>query len=237
MTRGFSAMVLVALVSLWGCSPTIPARPTARPFDDVRRLAILVSGESSFTVVEHQVEPGRTFDEVLAWYPYGAALRPIAKLVHRGINWLLNAEKETTVARIVNDVSPRTVVASAMAQKLQESGWFDEVRTLEAEPTGADRRRDDALVRVTVPAWGLVRVRDGDPDLVSSFADVRAEMTAPGTGVVLWEKREDVTAAAQVPLGSFTDNRDFARQEIVDVLERAGQRLASELLYARSAGR
>ena len=32
-------------------------------------------------------------------------------------------------------------------------------------------------------------------------------------------------------------DRDFAKQEMIDVLERAGQRLATELMYARSAGR
>jgi hypothetical protein len=88
-----------------------------------------------------------------------------------------------------------------------------------------------------VPAWGLVRVHEGDPDLLASFADVRGYLTIPGTGVVLWEGNEDVTAPEQFPVDSFMKDHDFARQEVVDVLERAGQRLASELMYARSAGR
>jgi hypothetical protein len=57
------------------------------------------------------------------------------------------------------------------------------------------------------------------------------------TGIVVWDGSEDVTHPESAPLASFLRNRDFAREAMTDVLERAGQRLASELLYARSAGR
>ena len=108
---------------------------------------------------------------------------------------------------------------------------------MEREPVGEDRRRADAIVRLAVPAWGLVRVREGEPDLLSAFADVRAQMVLRGTGVVVWENTEDVTNPERLPLEAFTRDPELARQELTDVLERAGQRLASELLYARSAGR
>ena len=88
-----------------------------------------------------------------------------------------------------------------------------------------------------MPAWGLVRVREGEPDLHSAFADVHAELVLRGTGVVVWKSTEDVTDLERVPLATFTADRKFTRQQLIDVLERAGQRLASELLYARSAGR
>jgi hypothetical protein len=92
-------------------------------------------------------------------------------------------------------------------------------------------------VRVTVPAWGIIRVRERDPDLVSGFADVQASMVMGRTGVVVWDGSEDVTHPESAPLASFVRNRDFARETMIGVLERAGQRLANELLYARSAGR
>jgi hypothetical protein len=230
-------VLAVVLLLLSGCASTPTPGPTARPFDDVRRLAIIASGESSFSVVGHQAEPGRTFDEILAWDPTQAWMRPLARLLHKGINWALELGQTSTVSRGVDDIAPRTVVASAMAERLRASGWFDEIRTLEREPTAEERRRDDAVVRVMVPAWGLVRVREGDPDLLAGFADVRGYLTIPGTGVVLWEGSQDVTAPEQFPVDTFTKDPDFARQELVAVLERAGQRLASELMYARSAGR
>jgi hypothetical protein len=237
----FTAVLAVAMFSLWGCaSSTSPPRPSVRPFDDVRRLVIVVSGESTFTMVEHAVEPGRTFDEILKWIPwipYSVALRPVAQLVHRGINWALETDRAARAAPSLVGVSPRLVVAEAMARTLRASGWFDEVRTLEQEPAGDERRNADAIVRISVPAWGLVRVREGKQDLLSGFADVRSEMAVPGTGVVLWEDSQDVTQPERVPAESFLGSRDFARQEMIDVLERAGQRVANELLYARSAGR
>jgi len=241
MQRASTAVLLLAALSLWGCASSAPApRPAARPFDDVRRVVVVVSGQSTFAVVEHPVEPGRTFDEVLSWIPwlpYRVALTPAAQLIHRGINWALGIDRAATAAASLQGVSPRSVVADAMARTREASGRFDGVRTLEREPIGEDRRRADAIVRVSVPAWGLVRVREGESGLLSGFADVRGQMTMRGTGVVLWEDSQDVTNPEQIPVDTFLRDRDFARQEMTDVLERAGQRLANELLYARSAGR
>jgi len=226
---------------LWGCasspSPRAPA-PSARPFDDVRRVAIVASGESAFTLANDSAEPGRTLDEILKWYPYGGAFRPVGKLVHRAVNSLRNVDRVAVATRNVEGISPASVVARAMARTLQASGALADVRALEGEPGGEGRPGEDTvLVRVTVPAWGIVRVRQDDAELVSGFADVRGEMVMRGTGVVLWNDSEDVTHPEPAPLASFVRDRTFMREAMVAVLERAGQRLASELLYARSAGR
>jgi hypothetical protein len=241
MLRAFTAATILAIFSLWGCASSAPPpRPSARPFDDVRRVVIVVSGESKFAIVDFPLEPGRTFDEVLKWIPwlsYRAALTPAAKLVHQGINWVRGVDRAATVSPSLNGVLPRLVVAGAMARTLEASGWFEEVRAIEREPVGEERRRADAIVRVTVPAWGLVRVREGEAGLLSSFADVRGQMAVRGTGVIVWEDSQDVTNPEQIPLDTFLRDRDFAREEMIDVLERAGQRLANEMLYARGAGR
>jgi hypothetical protein len=52
---------------------------------------------------------------------------------------------------------------------------------------------------------------------------------------VVWEHDEDVTHGERLPLQTFTSDSAVARQALVEVLERAGQRLANELLYVRSA--
>ena len=234
------AVLLVLAVALPGCASSAPPRPAARPFDHVRQLAIVVSGESRFSVLEHRAEPGRTFDEVLKWgvlSPYQALLRPVAELVHKGVNWLLDADRKTDAAVDLGGIAPRSVVSAAFVQALEASARFDEIQIYAREPLGDDRRRAEAIVRISVPAWGLVRIREGEPDLVSAFADARAEMVAPAIGVVIWEATEDVTDPERLPMKSFTGDRDFTRQQLIDVLQRAGQRLASELLYARGAGR
>jgi len=64
------ALLVLVLGSLWGCASSAPpSRPAARPFDNVRRVAVVVTGDSRFTVLEHRAEPGKTFDEVLGWTP------------------------------------------------------------------------------------------------------------------------------------------------------------------------
>ena len=102
---------------------------------------------------------------------------------------------------------------------------------------GDERRHVDAIIRVTVPAWGLVRVREGKPDLLAGFADVRAQVVVRATGTVVWEHDEDVTHPERLPLQAFTRDADLARHELLEVLERAGQRVANEFLYARGSGR
>jgi len=203
----------------------------------VRRVSVVVSGESRFTVLEHSAEPGRTFDEVLSWTPYKSLLQPLAVLLHKGINWLLESDSTEAAGRDLAGISPKAAVSIAFAQALAASEQFQEIRMLEREPVGEDRRRVDAIVRLSVPAWGIVRVREGDPDLLSGFADVRAEMVIRGTGVVVWEKAEDVTDPERLPLESFRKDSEFTRHHLLDVLTRAGERLANELVYARSAGR
>lgn len=243
MVRAIPAGLALVALSLVGCaSSPPPPRPSARPFDDVRRVIVVPSGtESAFAVVEYSSEPGRTFDEILKWIPpwspYQAVLRPAAQLVHRGINWALEADRAATATSRLQGLSPRSVVAESVARTLETTGWFDEVRFVEREPSAEERRRADAIVRVAVPTWGLVRVRDVEAGLLSGFADVRGQMAMPRTGVVLWEESQDVTSPEQIPVDTFLRDRDFARQEMIVVLERAGQRLANELLYSRSAGR
>src|SRR5580765_974468 len=188
MNRTVRLVVSVLLFSGCASSAPSPLPPVARPFDDIGRVAIVVSGEGNFAIAEDGVEPGRTLDEILKWYPYGGALRPVAKLVHRAINRLRNVDAAAAATRNVDGISPGATVARAMAQTLQASGAFTDVRTLERDPGTQDRaaREDAVLVRVTVPAWGLVRVREGEPGLVSTYADVRAEMIRRETGVVVW---------------------------------------------------
>jgi hypothetical protein len=239
-TRALTALLAVVIVGMSACaSSTPPPRPAARPFDNVQRLAVVVSGDSRFTVVEHKAEPGRTLDQVLGWMPsfYKPWLRPVAELVHQGVNWLLETDNADTAGRSLAGISPTAAVTIAFAQTLAATQQFQEIQMLEREPVGDDRRRLDAIVRLSVPSWGIVRVREGDPDLVSGFADTRAEMTIPGTGVVLWQRAEDVTDPDRLPLASLKKDPEFTRHHLLDVLTRAGQRLANELVYARSAGR
>ena len=238
--RVVAVLLVASLVAAAGCASSAPPRPAAAPFDHVSRLAVVVSGESTFTVLADSAEPGRTFDDILKWGfwgSYATVLRPVAELVHRGINWLLEIDRTSDAKVDLGDVAPRTVVTAAFVRALEASGRFAEIRTYGREPVGDDRRRADAIVRITVPTWGLVRVREGEPDMVSAFADVRAEVVVPASGVTLWTDSEDVTDAERLPLKSFTKDREFTRQQLLGVLERAGQRLASELLYVRGADR
>ena len=239
-TRTFCIMLAVAPVGLSACASSAPppsgAASFSGPVGEVRRLTVVPSGESKFTIVSAKNDAGRVLDEVVKWYPKAAALAPLAKAVQWGINWLAEARSAGAAARMVG-ASPGAAVADAFSRTLLASGRFDQIETLEREPTGEDRQRIDTLVRVTVPALGVVLVREGKPDMMAAYADARAQVVVRPTGVVVWEHEEDVTHAERLPLQAFTGDGELARQELKEVLERVGQRLANEFLYARSAGR
>ena len=227
----------LTIAAMTGCVSSPPAPPSraAVALDDVRRVVVVASGESRFVVVQEKKDPGRVFDEVLKWLPYKEIVVPIAQAVYWGITWLMDADRVSAVAP--RDVTPGAVVAEAFARTLQRKSAFDEIVPMSREPVGDARRNVDAIVRLGVPAWGLVTVREGNPPLVAGFADIRAQMVLRETGVVVWEHEEDVTHPERLSLEALTGDRALAREGLVDVLERAGRRLASELVYGRSGGR
>jgi hypothetical protein len=151
------------------------------------------------------------------------------------ISWLVDTER--TSSTVPPDITPGSVVAGTFARTLLMSGPFDEIVTMDREPVGDARRNADAIVRLSVPSWGFVPVREGDPQLVAAFADVRAEVVLRETGVVAWQHDEDVTHPDRLSIETFTRDRALTREELIGVLERAGRRLASELLYARGGTR
>jgi hypothetical protein len=242
----FPLMLAVALVSLSACASSPPppsvSAPAGRPVGDVRRLAVVPSGQTTLTMPAASSKTdadsvARVFGEIAKWYPPAAWMGPLAVLVQRGIDWLFEDGRSAPADRQLRGISPGAVVSAAFTRTLMSSGQFDQVRTLAREPLGDDRRELDALVRIVVPAWGLVRVREGKPDMMAAFADTRAQVVVPPTSAVLWEHAEDVTHGERLPLQSYTGDTDLTRQALMDVLERSGQRLANELLYAWSAAR
>ena len=237
-TRSAALALGLALTITSACATSAPP-PTARSrstvaLDGVRRVVVVSSGESRFAVVEGGKESARTIDEVTKRLPFKDILGPIARAVYAGVSWLMDSDRTSSVPK---DVSPGAVVADAFARALQVTGPFNHIAALEREPIGDERRGADAIIRLSVPAWGLMRVREGTANQVAGFADVRAQMVLRETGVVVWEHEEDVTHPERLSLETLTRDRALTRQELVDVLERAGRRLASELVYARNGGR
>jgi hypothetical protein len=133
------AYLTLTLLMLWGCAspPASPTFPAARPLDDVWRIAIVASGDSAFTVAQQRDEPGRTIDEILKWHPWGAALRPVAKLVHGAINSLRDVDRVADASRNVDGISPGPIVTRAMARALEAAGGSADVIRLVPRSTSA----------------------------------------------------------------------------------------------------
>jgi hypothetical protein len=220
-------------------SPSVAAPPSA-PVAELHRLAVVSSGESRLTVpgvsstaaADTVGSVGRVFSDIAKWYPKAALYKELAVLVQRGVEWLFQ-DKRSPNDRYARGITPSAVVAEAFTRTLVASGRFDQVRKLDGEPAGDDRRETDAVVRVLVPAWGIVRVRDGSPEMMAAYADARAQVVVRPTSAITWEHDEDVTHGERLPAQAFISDPQLTRQALIDVLERAGQRLANEMLYAR----
>jgi hypothetical protein len=240
MRSATTYVLALAIVVLSGCASSDPgpaprARPSSAALTDVRRVVVVATGESRFTVLQESKDTGRGFDEVMKWLPYKDILVPIARAAYSVISSLIDSDR--AAGTVPKDVIPGTVVAEAFARALHVTGPFNQIVAVDREPVGDERRLADAIVRLTVPSWGLMRVREGDADAVAGFADVRAQMVMRETGVIVWEHAEDVTQPARLSLDAFKRDRGLTRQELVDVLERAGRRLASELVYRQDGRR
>jgi hypothetical protein len=238
VTRTRALISLLVMAALAGCASAAPAPPPApvgSPLHGVRRVVVVPSGESRFAVSQEGGRaPERVLEDVLKWLPYKDVLIPLAQVVYMGVSWLMESERKSeTVPR---DVTPGSVVAATFARTLRQTGSFESIVAMDQEPVGEARRDADAIVRLSVPAWGLVRVRDGSPPMVAGFADVRAQLVVRETGVVVWQHEEDVTHPDRHALDALRKDKALTRDGLVDVLERAGRRLASEFIYARSGG-
>src|SRR5688500_17353903 len=238
-TTSIAALALAGII-MSGCASAPPPAPRPRPssaaLTDVRRVVVVTTRESRFTVMQEETaQAGRILDDVLKWVPYETIVRPIARAVYGFVSSLIDDDRAAST--VPADVVPAAVVTEAFARALEVSGPFKQIVALDREPVGDDRRLADAIVRMTVPSWGLMRVREGDGDVVTAFADVRAQMVLRETGVIVWEHEEDVTHPGRLSLAAFRRDRGLTRQELVDVLQRAGRRLASELLYTQDGAR
>jgi hypothetical protein len=238
-----SLFLLLAFSVLAGCASVPPPPPsppaTAGPaFHGARRIVVVPAGDSQFTVPrggEGEDTAERVFATIFKWVPQKRALIAIAQAVYQGVTAFLEGER--AAGAVPRDVTPGTVVARAFAQTLARRAPFDQVVAMEREPVGDDRHDADAIVRLSVPSWGFVRVRDGQPPLVAGFADVRAHMVMRETGALLWQHEEDVTHPDRLFADALTRDRAAIREGMIEVLERAGRRLASELVYAQGGGR
>jgi hypothetical protein len=241
-----SLLLIFAMVGLTACAPVTPSpsvvAPPSGPVVEVRRLTVVPSGESRLTMpgVSNTVASddgagtvGRVFGDIAKWYPKAALYQALAVVIQRGVEWVLQDKRSSAADAYSRGITPSAVVADTFARTLVASGRFDQVRTLDREPAGDDRRETDAVVRVLVPAWGIVSVRGGKPEMMAAYADARAQVVVPPTSAVTWEHDEDITHGERLPAQVFTSDPQLARQALMDVLERAGQRLANELLYAR----
>ena len=234
MKKRRSIALALALTATVGCASSAPVTPApaasrspAAP-ESLGRVVVVPWGDSRFAVARAEQDPTPIFNAIFNWLPYKNVLVPIAQLVYAGVTSFLESDR---AAGTRPDVVPAALVAEAFTRALRESGTVSHIVTTSREPVGDARRDAEVVVRVAVPSWGLVHVRN---DQVSGFADVRVEVVRRETGRVLWTHEEDVTHPERFAADALKKDQALTRELLMEVLGRAGRRVANELVYVRN---
>ena len=237
MTRVLAPLLALAVALFSACGGRVPLRPSGDQLQGVGRLAVVVPAQSTFTVLNARMTAG-----VAQSMPRGMGildtlfflgLSVVLAGAEAGIASAEDAALTAAVAPHVAAISAPSVLGEAFVRTLRAARRFGEIPMLDREPQGDELKRFDVVVLLKVPAWGLVRVTREEQVLMSGFAIIQARMTMASSGQVVWEEEDDATGHGWHALDSFKQDAELTRRELTDTLERAGWRLAAELLYPR----
>lgn len=229
-----AAVLLMPLTAITGCGATEHAvRPSAAGLVGVKRVAVVVQGDSAFEVVAARAKAG-TAMELVRGDPFLLLGLSVALAVTAGIKGaaaLRDSNDASALQPPAQTFSPRAVLVDTFSQSLRSGGRF-EVENLETEPTAEQRPHFDAVVFLRVPLWGFQLLRTDDPWL-AAFVQIDAKVVRTGRSESLWEQTETVFGRGRQTPDALKADPELVRRELKETLETAGHRLAVELLYPR----
>jgi hypothetical protein len=230
-----SALAWIVLIVLaGGCGPVNQAtRPTSTQMAGMRRLAVVVSPGSDFTVIKER--RGGAATAAMVGGAFGVVGLLTAGAVHSGITASKDKDHAAAVSPHVVDVAPQKVVTEALLRTLRDGGLAD-IQLFEHVPDTKDTAQFDGVLRLEMPEWGLVKVSD-DPDLMSGFVELKVQMAMTSGGSPIWDEAHTALGRDRLPLEIFKRDGELTRKALTETLEAAGQRLAYELLYPRGTPR
>ncbi|MFZ2446093.1 MAG: hypothetical protein WAW37_07040 [Syntrophobacteraceae bacterium] len=220
MKRLALAFVLLFFVS--ACGPVNkPLRPTAAEMTNVKRLAICIPAEGSFTIINERAKATAT-PAVL----FGLT----GVIVASAYNQHGDAETAKTISTNLEGISCRAVFIDSLKNSLSESGRFTETTYFEGESKLEEMSKYDAVVTFQIESWGLRLVERSQGDLMKPYLEVRSRMLSP-SGKTLWDERDVVAGNGRNTLSSYQHERGLLKKDMEEAISEAGRRMALSLIY------
>lgn len=217
------------ILILTACGPVhLTLDPRADALREVKKLAVVVADDGSFTVIRERATatgaPAALFGLV------GAA-------VAAAYNAQLDRSAAEALSPHLGGFSSRSELAGILARALKESARFSEVQMLDQEPTAAEARKYDAVLTIRIVNWGLRAPAPTESARLAAFAELQIRMVRVSNSETLWEEQDTVVGQGRYGLATYQQDRNLLRQELQDTIEKAGYRVATQLLYPKEGKR
>ncbi len=230
------ACFLIVAVSAGCVSTAAPLRPTVADLATVKRLAVVMPGEGTFTIMAERAK-GASAGGTGATIGAGAAFGLIGALAAASIgSATLNHADETQAARVrphLVDFSARRVFVSTLMATIREGGRFESIECFEKGLEPSRARQFDAVVAVEVPEWGLHLAQSREQETLTGFVAIEVRMTLSAADRVVWHEKHMVLGQRKHQLAEYANQPELLRREVTEVWEGAARKLAFELLYPR----
>lgn len=217
------------LLILTACGPvhtTLALRADA--LREVKKLAVIVPDDGSFTVIRERATA--TAAPAILFGVIGAA-------VAAAHNEALDSSAAEALSPHLGGFSSRSELRGILAKTLKESVRFSEVQMLDQKLPAAEARKYDAVLTVRIMRWGLRAPAPTESEALAAFAEIQAQMMRVENGETLWEERDTVVGQGRHGLAAYQQDRNLLRQELQDMIEKAGYRVAMQLLYPKEGKR
>lgn len=225
MSRHLFKGLPLLLLSVSACGPVHTAiRPSAADIGAIRKLALVVTDEGSFTVIRERAKA--TAAPAVLFGLVGAA-------VASAHNQALDSREAEALAPQLSGFSARSTLRESFVRTLKESGRLTDVHVLEKEPDATESRNYDALIAVRIKDWGLRLPAPTGSEQLAAFVEFQATMVRPTTRETLWDEHDTVLGQGRYGLGAYREDTNLLRRELNEAIEGAGYRMAVHLLYPK----
>ena len=224
MARKSHLVILRFLVlALGACGPVYQAtRPTTGDLNKVRKLAVVIPSEESFTVVYDRAKATAT--PVMLFDLLGAG-------VAAAYNQSLDNDKVKALAPHLTAFSCRLSFLESLQKTLTESRRFEEIKVFDKEVPPGEQKKYDAIVTLDIQSWGLRLTAASETDELAGFIEMQTRMVQTQSNRTLWEEHDTLLGHARRAFAAYEHDGELLRSDLRETAESGGSRVANKLLY------
>jgi hypothetical protein len=216
------ALTFALLFFVAACGPVNkPIRPTATQMDNLKRIAICIPQEGSFTVIDERAKATAT----------PAVMFGLSGVIAAAIyNYHTDAEKAKAISSNLEGISCRALFIDSFKDSLSQYNRFTETVFFENELKQEDASKYDAVVTFTIESWGLRLMERSQGDLMKPYLEIHSRMLN-SKGQTLWDERDILAGNGRNSLSSYQYEKGLFQKDMEEAIKEAGRKMAINLIY------